>query len=54
MDKRKIADMSDDEIRTEIKTIGLAVDADNSGHDPGILREVLRSLAEDYEPLLAG
>ena len=52
MDERRISDLSDSEVHDEITSLGFSLDADNQGRDPSVLREVLHSLATDYEPLL--
>jgi hypothetical protein len=51
-DTRKIADLTDEEIISEMEEMGLSFEPDNSGDGPQILRETLHSLATNFEPLL--
>jgi hypothetical protein len=52
MDRRKLSDMSDDEIIAEMEGLGLTMDADNCGHGLDAFMQVLHAAATEYEPLI--
>lgn len=51
MDTRRLADLSDDEILAEMHEQGLVMDAENCGHPVDAAGDILRSVADDFEPL---